>query len=65
MQKQISKIFVDKKNVIPFGYLFIERQKKIELVDNMDQTQDDKYIVSLICLARKDFSEQYLMEGRA
>jgi hypothetical protein len=38
---------------------------KIELVDNMDETQDDKYIPSLICFARKDFSEQYLMEGRA
>ena len=38
---------------------------KNELVDNMDETQDDKYIPSLICFARKDFSEQYLMEGRA
>jgi hypothetical protein len=41
------------------------RDSKNELVDNMDETQDDKYIPSLICFARKDFSEQYLMEGRA
>jgi len=30
-QKQISKTFVDKKNVIPFGCFFIELQHKVRL----------------------------------
>jgi len=64
-QKQISKTFVDKKECNSIWLFVYWATEHIELVDNMNQTQDDKYILSLICFARKDFSEQYLMEDIA